>query len=366
MTNKVPAELGMPSQDAMWRAIKARDAGYSGLFVYGLITTGVYCRPPCPTRAAKPAHVRFFASPETAESAGFRPCKRCGPRAAESHTKTLMQAIAKYIDENAAEPLSLKRLALQAHLSPAYLQRTFKNALGVSPKAYHDAARLRLLKNGLRAGKTVLDAVADAGFQSTSRAYSPTYRSLGMTPSAYRAGAPGISITYAARSTQLGLLLMAATDRGVCFAQFGENECSLRTQLTREFPRADIAASSMKHSSELDVWINALELHIAGRAPRPDVPVDLRGTAFQILVWRFLMSVPEGQTISYSEVARGIGVPKAVRATASACGANRIAVLVPCHRVLRGDGDLAGYRWGIDRKRALLDREKEPFPSNRS
>jgi len=280
-------------------------------------------------------------------------------RGVREHTARLMHALAKYIESNASEVISLSRLARQAQLSPAYLQRTFKATLGVSPKAYHDAARLRLLKVGLKAGKSVLESITEAGFQSTSRVYGHTARNLGMTLSVYRAGGAGETLAYAYRETVLGPLLMAATDRGVCLAQFGTNESTLMAQLRAEFPRARIVASSMTQSPELDAWIEAFEAHIAGTAPRPDLPLDLRGTAFQIRVWRFLLGVAEGEVLSYAELASGIGAPKSVRAAASACASNRIAVLVPCHRVLRADGGLGGYRWGVDRKRVLVDRERK-------
>lgn len=280
------------------------------------------------------------------------------PRIADGRTTRLIQALAGYIERNAAESLPLAHLAKQAHLSSAHLQRTFKAVLGVSPKMYQDAVRLRHLKGGLKSGKSVLDAITDAGFESTSRIYSHAPRNLGMTPSAYRRGGAGESIAYAGRDTAMGPLLMAATDRGVCFAQFGENQESLIVQLQREFPNASHIPSRMVDSSELDAWIQAFEAHIAGDAPRPELPLDLRGTAFQIRVWRFLLLVPEGSLVSYTELAAGVNSPRAVRAAASACAANRVAVLVPCHRVLRGDGGLGGYRWGIDRKRVLIDQER--------
>ncbi|HXQ32339.1 MAG TPA: bifunctional DNA-binding transcriptional regulator/O6-methylguanine-DNA methyltransferase Ada [Steroidobacteraceae bacterium] len=348
----------MPSEATMRRALAARDAHYDGRFVYGVVTTGVYCRPSCASRPAKPQNVRFFATPEAAESAGLRPCKRCRPRDPQHAMARRMQLLARYIEAHADQTLPLARLANQAHLSPAHLQRTFKAALGVSPKAYQDAARLGRLKSGLKAGRSVLDSIADAGFQSTSRLYGTATRSLGMTPSAYRAGGAGETIAYACRDTVLGPLLMAGTDRGVCFAQFGPSETALTAQLREEFPKATLVESRMATSRELDAWIKAFEAHVAGSVPRPDLPLDLRGTAFQIKVWRFLLQVPEGEVLSYSELAAGIEAPKAVRAAASACAANRIAVLVPCHRVLRGDGGLGGYRWGLERKRALLDQER--------
>jgi AraC family transcriptional regulator of adaptative response/methylated-DNA-[protein]-cysteine methyltransferase len=273
-------------------------------------------------------------------------------------TTRLMQGLAAYIERNASETLTLAHLAKWAHLSPGHLQRTFKSVLGVSPKMFQDAARLRRLKGGLKAGKSVLDAITDAGFESTSRIYSHAPRNLGMTPSAYRRGGAGENIAYAVRGTTMGPLLRAATDRGVCFAQFGESEAALIRQLKNEFPNASHAPSRMSDSRELDEWVQAFEAHLSGDAPRPDLPLDLRGTAFQIRVWRFLLQVPEGGIVSYMELAAGIGAPHAVRAAASACAANRIAVLVPCHRVLRADGGLGGYRWGLERKRVLIDQER--------
>jgi AraC family transcriptional regulator of adaptative response/methylated-DNA-[protein]-cysteine methyltransferase len=269
-----------------------------------------------------------------------------------------MQTVARYIEAHAEEPLSLKKLSIRAHLSPAHFQRTFKNVVGVSPKAFHDAARLRRLKRALKAGKSVLESITEAGFQSTSRIYGHASRNLGMTPSAYRAGGEGEAIAYAYRETALGSLVMAATNRGVCFAQFGSSKAVLVEQLRGEFPRSSIVESSMADSPELDAWIHAVDVHLAGTAPLPELPLDLRGTAFQVRVWKFLLAVPEGEVVSYGEVAHGIGAPRSVRAAASACAANRIAVLVPCHRVLRGDGGLGGYRWGLDRKRTLIDTER--------
>jgi AraC family transcriptional regulator, regulatory protein of adaptative response / methylated-DNA-[protein]-cysteine methyltransferase len=351
-------EAAMPGLRAMRKALATRDRRFDGRFVYGVVTTGVFCRPSCASRAAKPENVRFFATPAQAQEAGLRPCKRCDPTANNSRSSQRIQSMAKYIEQHADEPWSLENLARQAHWSPAHLQRTFKAALGISPKAYHDAARLRLLKSGLKAGKSVLEAIGGAGFQSTSRVYARGTRNLGMTPSAYRAGGAGETISHAFRNTALGPLLMAATDRGVCFAQFGSGEAALVTQLQAEFPKAALLASSSTKSGALDDWMRAFEKHIAGRAPRPDLPLDMRGTAFQIRVWRFLLGVPEGDVMSYTEVASGIGEPAAVRAAASACARNRIAVLIPCHRVLRSDGGLGGYRWGLERKRLLIDAER--------
>jgi AraC family transcriptional regulator of adaptative response/methylated-DNA-[protein]-cysteine methyltransferase len=355
----VPTERAlMPTDAEMWRALRTRDARFDGVFWYGVVTTGVFCRPSCASRPARPANVRFFASTAAAAAAGLRACKRCRPLAGVDPVTTRIEAVARYIDGHADEPLPLVRLAARARLSPAHFQRRFKARIGVSPKVYQDGVRLARLKAGLRGGGAVLDAIVSAGFSSTSRVYGEAARHLGMTPSAYRAGGAGESIAYACRPTALGLLMMAATDRGVCFAQFGPNESALRRALADEFPNAALAQSAMVTSPELEAWVRAFEAHLGGGAPRPDVPLDLRGTAFQIRVWRFLLGIGEGEVLSYTEVAAGIGAPRAVRAAASACAANRIAVLVPCHRVLRSDGGLGGYRWGLERKRALLDRER--------
>lgn len=265
------------------------------------------CRPSCASRPAKRQNVRFFADPAAAEAAGLRACKRCQPRAAQGRDILLIQSLARYIEKNAGEALTLSHLAKRVHLSPAHLQRTFKTVLGVSPKQFHDAARMQRLKGGLKAGMSVLGAITDSGFQSTSRVYGQVLRKFGMTPSAYRGGGAGETIAYAVRDTALGPLMMAATDRGVCFAQFGESEAALNAQLKSEFPNASHAPSSMAGSSELDAWIQAFEAHISGDAPRPALPLDLRGTAFQIRVWRFLLQVPDGDVLSYAELATGIG-----------------------------------------------------------
>lgn len=269
-----------------------------------------------------------------------------------------MLALARFIDAHVDESLPLARLAREANVSPYHLQRSFKAALGVSPKAYQANARLHALKSSLRSGRSVSSAIIDAGFGSTSRVYEQVDGGLGMTPSAYRAGGAGEHIAYAVRETALGTLLMAATARGVCWVHFGDNEHLLIESLRAEYPHALLSRSAAEQAPDLDAWIDALNAHVSERKPRPDIPLDLRGTAFQLRVWRFLMSIREGDVVSYSEAAQGIDQPKAIRAAASACAANNVAVLVPCHRVLRGDGSLGGYRWGVERKRTLLDGER--------
>jgi AraC family transcriptional regulator of adaptative response/methylated-DNA-[protein]-cysteine methyltransferase len=346
--------------DPRWARVLARDPAADGEFVYAVKSTGVFCRPSCAARPARPENVAFYADGAAAEAAGFRPCLRCRPLAAEGRDPmtSRIEALAAFIRDHADEALPLSRLAEEAAMSPFHLQRTFKAVLGVSPKAYQAAQRLQAFKGRLKAGDSVLGATFEAGYGSTSRIYEQVEGGLGMTPSAYRAGGAGEVIVHATRVTALGPLMMAATERGVCFVQFGEDEPALLAELAREFPKADLRAAGDAARAPLDAWMTALDDHLSRAAPRPDLPLDLRGTAFQVRVWRFLLSVKAGDVVSYSELAEGVGAPRAVRAAASACAANRLAVLVPCHRALRADGSLGGYRWGLERKRALLDAER--------
>ncbi len=350
--------MSMPSEEEMREAIAARDKSRDGHFVYGVITTGVLCQPSCSSRPARPENLRFFPNIESAMMAGFRPCKRCRPAEGVPRAARLVE-VARYIEEHAEERLTLASLADIARLSSSRLQRIFKEAFGVSPKAYQDAVRMRRFKQSLREGDGVTEAIFASGFGSISRVYGEANRNIGMTPKAYRAGGAGEVITYACRNTALGLMAMAATDRGVCFVQFGDDEPSLVRTLKDEFPNAEMSALPAQDAPELDVWMEALDQHISKGAARPDLPLDMRGTAFQMKVWQFLLSIREGEVLSYSQLAEQIDKPKAVRAVASACAKNRIGVMIPCHRVLRGDGSLGGYRWGLERKRALLDAEKE-------
>ena len=350
-------------EDPRWVRVQARDRSADGAFFYAVKTTGVFCRPSCAARAPKPENVLFFHTAAEAEHAGFRACLRCRPLEAAGDgvrdaVTEKMKQVAEFIRAHAHEPLPLARLAEHASLSPAHLQRTFKAVVGVSPKEFQAAERIRTFKSRLRGGDSILNATFDTGYGSTSRIYERVDGGLGMTPSAYRAGGAGEAIRYAVRETSMGLLMMAATDRGVCFVQFGAHTDALVAQLTAEFPRAVIEPSAPGAAAPLDHWINALNDHLSRSGPRPDLPLDLRGTAFQIKVWQFLLSVKPGMVVSYTEVAQGVGAPRAVRAAASACAANRVAILVPCHRALRADGGLGGYRWGLERKRALLDAER--------
>jgi len=267
-------------------------------------------------------------------------------------------ALARYIAAEADQTLTLDTLAQRVHLSPSRMQRVFKSIFGVSPKKFQQAARSERFKASLREGADITDAIYAAGYGSSSRVYEQAMHGIGMTPKRYRAGGQGEILTFACRDTVLGPIMMAATDRGVCFAQFGSDCATLLARLRGEFPRAELQAYQRQAELRLDQWIDALNAYIQNKRPRPEIPLDLQGTAFQIKVWEFLLSLEDGDVISYSELAQGIEKPRAVRAVASACGANRIAVLVPCHRILRADGGLGGYRWGLDRKRTLLDVER--------
>lgn len=355
--------MAVPFECEMRAAVAARDKTCDGRFFYAVITTGVFCRPSCPARAARPENLRFFADADAAVAAGFRPCKRCRPADTAAGLTRLVE-VAQHIEAHADERLTLAALAKRAGLSPSRFQRVFKAAFGVSPKAYQDALRMNRFKTALKEGDDVTGAIFSAGYGSISRIYGEQLRNIGMTPKAYRAGGAGETIGYVCRETALGPTMMAATKRGVCFVQCGRTSEALLEHLRAEFPKAKLIASAAQDTLELDAWIEALDAHISQGTPRPDLPLDLRGTAFQMKVWRFLLSVRDGDVISYGELAARIEKPKAVRAVASACAANRIGVLVPCHRVLRCDGSLGGYRWGLERKQALIDAERSRNPAS--
>lgn len=349
------------NDEECWTAVQQRDGSYDGRFFYGVRTTGIFCRPSCRSRLAKRENVSFYPSVDAAQRSGLRACLRCRPlEHGQADARVgAMADLARLIDSRVNEPLPLAELADAAGLSPSHLQRTFRRVMGVSPKQYQTARRFERLKASLRADAPVLDAVFDAGFGSSSRVYERIDDRLGMTPSAYRDGGGGEIIAYAARDTALGWLLLAATARGVCFVEFGDSEDGLLERLREEFTAAELVPSPALDDRELDEWIFALERCLAGDGPSPSLPLELRGTAFQMRVWRFLLGVREGTTVSYGQVASAIGAASSARAVANACAANRVAVLVPCHRVLRGDGALGGYRWGEERKRELLEKERD-------
>jgi len=346
------------TEHEMQKAVESKDASYNGRFYYGVVTTGIFCQPSCPAKMANRENLRFFSDIESALQAGFRPCKRCHPTGQDERTDRLIN-VARYIEQQAEEKLTLDQLSSIAQLSPSRLQRVFKEVFGVSPKQYQDAVRMGRFKNSLKEGDGVTEAIYASGFGSISRVYGEASRNIGMTPKAYRAGGKGEVIHYAIRETALGHMMMAATEKGVCSVQFDDDKQVLLTHLRHEFPNAELIASAAQDAPELDSWMIALDEHISRGAPRPDVPLDIRGTAFQIKVWQCLLSIKEGDVMSYGEVADLIDKPKAVRAVGTACGKNPVGVLIPCHRVLRGDGALGGYRWGLERKRTLLDMERK-------
>jgi len=343
----------MITEDTYWQAVQHRDASLDGQFFYGVLTTGVFCRPGCAARTPLRKNVRFYETSDEAQAAGLRACQRCNPLSAAPPFRA--RQVAAYIRRNAENPQALKlsELGRQFQLSPFHLQRTFKAALGVTPRQYAEALRLDALKEDLRTAQTVTDAIYSAGFQSSSRVYTEADARLGMTPKQYRSGGAAIEISYAAAQTPLGLVMIGATDRGLCFVEFGSSETELLEALEREFPAAKKEPMRKPYGDAFMQWMNGL-----GKRVSSQTAVDLYGTAFQLKVWRYLQSIPPGSVQTYKEVAEGIGHSKAVRAVASACAANRVAVAVPCHRVIRGDGGAGGYRWGVERKRALLDAER--------
>lgn len=280
---------------------------------------------------------------------------RCRPLAA-GYGK--IGELCRYIEEHPGERLDLADLAARAGLSRFHLQRSFKSAVGVTPKEYGEACRVRRLKDSLRQSRDVTEAVYDAGFGSSSRVYERADTRLGMTPNQYRRGGEGVAITYAPAKTPLGLILIGATDRGVCFVQFGKSEEELVGMLRREYPGAAVERMGAGRHAEFRQWIDAVSSHLTGNQPRLDLPLDIRATAFQMRVWNYLQSIPYGEVRSYGEVAGGIGQPAAVRAVARACATNTVALAIPCHRVIRGTGELGGYRWGVERKQRLLDLER--------
>ena len=340
--------------DRRWNAVEARDPARDGEFVFAVATTGVYCRPSCPARRPRRENVTFYSHPEQAEKAGFRACLRCRPRAFSGNPQSdFAKEICRYIEQHLDEPITLDRLGKAFRQSPFHLQRRFKATLGITPREYADSCRMRLLKRNLQAGDNVTRAMYDAGYGSSSRLYEKTTSQLGMTPDKYRRGAIAASIRYACADSPLGRMLIAATDRGVCSIQFARSDGELLEGLKREFPFA------MRKPDEggLKAWVSALLSKMTGKELNAALPLDIRATAFQRRVWAYLQSIPFGATRSYGEVAKAIGQPAASRAVARACATNPVAVAIPCHRVVREDGNISGYRWGVERKKTLLEME---------
>jgi AraC family transcriptional regulator of adaptative response/methylated-DNA-[protein]-cysteine methyltransferase len=350
----MPYETPVPNDDALWTAVLAHDATADGSFLYGVVTTGVYCRPSCPSRRPLRANVRFFADAAAAEAAGLRACKRCHPNQAsiaERHAEAVAKACALIADSE--ELPSLDALADAGGLSRFHFHRVFKALTGVTPKAYGEARRAERLRGELDDGASVTEAIYGAGFGSNGRFYAVSNDRLGMKPRAYQKGGAGAQIRFAVGQTSLGAILVAATAKGVCAIQFGEDPDALVRALQDRFPKADLVGADRDFEALVARVVGMVE----GSADAADLPLDIQGTAFQERVWRALRDIPRGATASYADVAARIGAPKAVRAVAQACAANPTAVVIPCHRVVRSDGALSGYRWGVERKRALLQRE---------
>jgi AraC family transcriptional regulator of adaptative response/methylated-DNA-[protein]-cysteine methyltransferase len=344
--------------DEYWQAVQNRNANYDGTFYYGVLTTGVYCKPSCKTRLALRKNVRFFNTPEEAKNFGLRACKKCNPNKATSVIADVVHELCRYIDTHIDETLSLAHIARKSGYSTSHIQKAFIALIGSSPKAYQQSLRQQKLRTDLRTAPNVTGAIYSAGYGSTSRVYEKLGQYIGMTPRQYRQGGKDVIIHYASGTTNLGVTMIAATGRGICFLQFGQEEQSLLAELHKEFPHAAIEPMPTSGAAQFEAWMNALEAYLNKKQQLNGLPIDLRGTAFQMLVWRYLQTIPTGEVRSYTEVAQGIGKPKAVRAVASACAHNRIGIIIPCHRVLRGDGGLAGYRWGLERKRTLIDLER--------
>jgi AraC family transcriptional regulator, regulatory protein of adaptative response / methylated-DNA-[protein]-cysteine methyltransferase len=355
----------MPSQIASqipqiearrWQAVLDRDASLDGAFVFAVSSTGVFCRPSCPARRPRRQNVRFFDQPLQAEQAGYRACLRCRPSAVDGDPRSaLVRAMCRFIEQHIEDRLTLSLLSKAFRRSPFHLQRTFKSVLGVSPKAYIDAVRLRQVKQNLQAGHSVTTALYAAGYGSSSRLYERTAAQLGMTPEKYRRGAVAAIVRYTIADSPLGRMLIAATDKGICAIQFAASDQQLQQGLIREFP----FATRRNDDAAMAEWRDTLTRLMQGKEINPSLPLDIRATAFQRQVWEALQRIPRGETRSYSAVARKIGMPKATRAVARACAANPVAIAIPCHRVIRADGDLGGYRWGLERKEQLLAMEKQ-------
>jgi AraC family transcriptional regulator, regulatory protein of adaptative response / methylated-DNA-[protein]-cysteine methyltransferase len=350
-----PAMTADIERDPRWARVVARDPAADGAFVCAVETTGVYCRPSCGARRPHPKNVRFYRNAAKAEAAGFRPCRRCQPDQpplTERHAAAI--AAACRMIEAADEPPSLAALARAAGLSAFHFHRVFKAVTGVTPKDYARAHRTAEVRDALSRSRTVTDAIYEAGFNASSRFYEAADGMLGMTPGDYRAGGANAEIRFAVGQCSLGAILVARSERGVCAILIGDDPDALARDLQDRFPRAALIGGD----AAFEGWVATVVGFVETPALGLDLPLDIRGTAFQQRVWRALREIPPGSTASYADIARAIGAPKAVRAVAQACGANALAVAIPCHRVVRTDGALSGYRWGVERKRALLEREE--------
>lgn len=344
-------------ETSAWDAVLGRDARRDGQFVYAVATTGVYCRPSCPSRRPRRESVRFFLAPEEAERAGFRACRRCRPRDGAAPEARLVERACAYLETHLDEPVTLETLGQALGVSPWHLQRTFKRLTGVSPKEMVRARRMERLKERLQQGDDVAAATYEAGFGSGSRVYERSDARLGMTPATYRRGGAGMRIRFATAACPLGRLLVAVTERGVCAVALGDADEDLAAALRREYPRAAIERAE-PGAADLDTRIEAVLRFLEGASPHLALPLDVQATAFQERVWKALQEIPAGETRTYGEIAATLGQPQAARAVARACATNPVALAIPCHRAVRGDGAAGGYRWGAERKSRILSGER--------
>ena len=348
--------------DHNWQSVLARDRAQDGAFVFAVSSTGIYCRPSCPAKHPRRSNVTFFRAPDAAEKAGYRACLRCKPKVFDGDTNLkLVKSVCRYIEQHLDESITLPQLGAAFSKSPFHLQRVFKAVLGVTPRAYTESCRMKQLKRNLQAGHSVTRAMYDAGYSSSSRLYERTASHLGMSPDKYRRGSIAATIRYSCTDSPLGRMLVAATAKGICAIQFADSDEELEHGLKHEFP----FAIRRRDDDAIQQWTWELLRHMSGQKLNPALPLDIQATAFQRRVWTYLQSIPFGETRSYSDVAKDIGQPTAARAVARACATNRIAVAIPCHRVVRESGDLAGYRWGAARKKTLLDLEKPSIISKK-
>lgn len=356
VSTNMPKVLDNPE---LWNAVVSRDTSRDGSFVFAVRSTGIYCRPSCPARRPRREHVSFFQVPEAAEQAGFRACRRCHPRRAQTSDPRieLVRQICHAIDEHDEEPQTLKTLSTETGVSAHHLQRTFKEIMGITPRQYAESRRLNQFKANVKQGASVTEAMYDAGYGSSRGLYEQSSSRLGMTPATYGRGGKGMRIIYTTTDCSLGRLLVAATERGVCSVALGDTDAKLVAALFDEYPSASIDSQDTRIGPSLNLWLAEVLKLIAGKTPHADLPVDVQATAFQWQVWEELRRIPRGATRSYQQIAEAIGKPKAVRAVARACASNHVALVIPCHRVIREDKGLGGYRWGMERKKQLLKEE---------
>lgn len=347
----------MKHENIWWQAIVARSTEFDGKIYYGVKSTGVFCRPSCSSRQPKRENVTFFSLPEAAQQAGFRACRRCQPEKTEIVDKQalLVKNVCRAIEDESVETINLALLGEHFGISPTYLQKVFKKLMGITPHEYLRSIRVRKFKNELKKGENITNAIYDAGFNSSSRLYENSAAELGMTPATYGKRGKGMKINFTVADSPLGFLLVAQTERGICSVALGERESELIEKLNEEFAEAEIS----RDDESLGENVGEIIKNMAGKQPHLDLPLDVRATAFQRLVWEELRKIPYGETASYGEIARRIGQPTATRAVARACATNPTALITPCHRVVRENGDLSGYRWGIERKKVLLENEKQ-------